>query len=74
MSRSEHNCPYCKEEMEAGLLLDRGHGNRPVPQEWLEGNPEASFWLGLKTKNKRKLHIVAYRCPRCGLLQDYALE
>jgi hypothetical protein len=73
MSRSDRTCPYCKEEMEEGLMLDRGHGNRPIPQEWLEGKPEPSFFVGLKTKNKRKRRVVAYRCPRCGLLQEFAL-
>jgi hypothetical protein len=73
MSRSDRTCPYCKEEMEEGLMLDRGHGNRPIPQEWLAGKPEPSWFIGLKTKNKRKRRVIAYRCLKCGLLQDYAL-
>lgn len=72
MSRSDRMCPQCKEVMEVGLMLDRGHGPRLAAQDWLEGEPEPTFFQSLKTKNKRKRRVVAYRCPKCGLLQAYA--
>ena len=72
MSTTEPVCPQCRERMEEGLLLDRGHGNRLTVLEWLAGQPEPSFWRGLETKGRRKRRLVAYRCPRCGLVQTYA--
>jgi uncharacterized Fe-S cluster-containing MiaB family protein len=58
--------------MEEGVLLDRGHGNVLVVEEWLEGAPEKSFWLGLKTKGRDRFPVATYRCTRCGYLESYA--
>jgi len=57
--------------MEEGFLLDRGHGDSRKVGEWAEGQPERRWW-GLQLKGKERLPVVAYRCPRCGLLQSYA--
>ncbi len=74
MAMSEPNCPYCRERMEEGFVLDRGHANQARLPEWVEGTPERNFWVGIKTKGKEKHTVIAYRCPRCGLLQSYALS
>lgn len=58
--------------MEEGFLMDKGHANSRTQQEWVEGEPEPSFWLGLSLKGKDKLRVATYRCPKCGLLQSYA--
>lgn len=68
-----HNCPSCRTDMEEGFLLDRTEANIPGQQEWVEGPPEPSFWMGLKLKGKDRLRVATYRCPRCGLLQSFAL-
>ena len=73
MTMPEPNCPHCRERMEVGIMLDKSR-NRIEITEWLEGTPETSFWTGLKTKGKARYTILSYRCPRCGLLQDYALK
>jgi hypothetical protein len=60
--------------MEQGMVLDRGQSNQKHLPEWVEGMPERSFWVGVKTKGKETHTVFAFRCPRCGLLQYYALE
>ncbi len=76
MSSSTPNCLRCRVEMKSGLLLDRGHHNSQNQAEWVEGEPEQrkllGFPVGLKTANHEILKIVAYRCPRCGMLESYA--
>ena len=39
---------------------------------WIEGAPEKSFWIGIKTRGRRKLKIETWRCGRCGYLESYA--
>jgi hypothetical protein len=73
MNKPDPNCPFCKERMREGYLLDLGHGNRRRAAQWVEGPPKKSFWQGLDI-GKRSAHTVkSFRCPRCGLLLDYAL-
>ena len=60
--------------MEEGFVPDLTHHNRSMVSHWVEGRPEKSFWTGLKVKDRQQHPITAYRCPRCGLLQNYALE
>lgn len=53
-------------------MIDKGESNRPSVDEWVEGIPEHSFWMGVKLKGRQRLKAVTYRCSRCGLLQAYA--
>ena len=57
--------------MEPGFLIDTTHGGY-VQQSWLEGLPEHSRWVGLKTKGKRKIPVISNRCARCGFLENWA--
>ena len=75
MGMSEPNCPQCRERMELGMVYDRGHASGINIPEWVEGPPKyGGFSVGLKTKDRDKYFVITYRCPRCGLLQDYAVE
>lgn len=74
MSSRSHACPHCEQSMEVGLLLDKGDHNSLTNAEWLEGAPDKSFWTGLKTKDRKRLPVRTYRCPRCGYLESYAGE
>ena len=40
---------------------------------WVKGPPQKSVFWGLDVKGEEQREIVAFRCPRCGLLQNYAL-
>jgi len=42
--------------------------------KWVEGEPETSFWLGLKIKGRRTFPVFADRCPQCGTLELHADE
>ena len=66
------SCPKCGASMEAGFILDKAHYGMPTVSEWLEGEPEISFWSGLKTKNHERHNVVTYRCEECGFLESYA--
>jgi hypothetical protein len=60
--------------MEPGFMLDRrrNYGRAAL---WVSGEPEPSFWFGVKTGGGRKrITVSAFRCPRCGRLEMYAPE
>ena len=71
MASRSLDCPRCGGSMEAGYVVDEGHGTRTVAK-WIAGEPERSMWTGLKTRGKDKLEITTYRCRRCGHLESYA--
>jgi hypothetical protein len=58
--------------MEPGFVLDKGHHNSRGEQQWVEGEPERSFWHGLKTKGREQHPVRTFRCERCGYLESYA--
>ncbi len=62
-------CARCGGALSEGFLLDHGHGNAPMPAEWVEDPPVKSFWTGLKLKDKEHIPVRAFRCERCGLLE-----
>lgn len=65
-------CLRCKTPMEAGFVVDHGHGNALQEQEWVEGPVVKSFWMGINTKGRQKRNVRTWRCPRCGYLESYA--
>ena len=66
-------CIRCRGRMEQGFVIDRGDHNALATQKWVEGEPERSFWQGLKTKNKTTHAVTSFRCERCGYLESYAI-
>ena len=71
---ANRECPVCRVRLEDGFLMDKGHSDRIRQATWVEGEPETSFWIGIKTKGKRKLAVSAPRCPRCGRIELYTAE
>ena len=65
-------CPKCQGPMEEGFALDRGHYDSKRVAQWVEGQPERSFWSGIKTKDRRIFEVSVFRCERCGFLESYA--
>lgn len=47
-------------------------GSGAVQGHWVPGAPEWSWWQGLRLKGKRRLPVIAYRCPKCGRLELFA--
>ena len=64
-------CGKCSTAMELGFVLDYTHGAM-TQSSWVEGEPERSFWTGVKIKGHQKLPVNTYRCPNCGFLESYA--
>lgn len=69
----EKVCGKCSGTMEEGFVMDRTYGAN-VPEEWVEGAPVRSIWVGLKLKNVTRRKVSTYRCTRCGYLESYAVE
>ncbi len=67
-------CPVCRVRMEEGHLLDAGNSNRLQRMSWIEGEPEKGGLHGYRTKGKRRIATITWRCPRCGWLLWFAPE
>ena len=74
MSDLSIECPKCNAVMEEGFIMDLVYGNAKTVSQWVEGEPERSFWTGLKTNDRDKFQVATYRCIRCGYLESYALQ
>lgn len=72
MDQLRLECPRCRGAMEIGVVLDRGEADGLNAPEWMQGEPEKSFWTGLKTKGRERLPVRTYRCQKCGYLESYA--
>lgn len=64
-------CPKCRGSMEEGFIADASNGGL-APSKWIAGQPEKSFWHGIKIKDKKQVQISTYRCASCGYLESYA--
>lgn len=59
--------------MEGGVVIDYTYGGK-MQSRWVGGEPEESFWTGLKTSGKPQYKAETYRCWGCGYLESYAIE
>jgi predicted nucleic-acid-binding Zn-ribbon protein len=66
-------CPKCSGRMEEGFTLDHTR-NGQTAAKWVEGQPQKSFWVGVKAPSGATHPIATFRCSRCGYLESYALE
>ena len=66
-------CPKCGGAMVEGFIVDQGYGV-VHPGKWHPGAPVKSFWTGIKQRKKEQIDIAAYRCDRCGFLENYAVQ
>jgi hypothetical protein len=58
--------------MEIGYILELGHGNYRQPSTWIEGEPQRTYWFGIKITGKRQIEVLTFRCLKCGYLESYA--
>ncbi|BDC47687.1 hypothetical protein F183_A00030 [Bryobacterales bacterium F-183] len=68
------NCPKCQGTMEEGFQVDYGHYNARKVTEWVEGEPQPSFWSGVSLGGVARLPIQVWRCQSCGYLESYARQ
>lgn len=65
-------CAGCSAEMAEGFVIDHGDMQYRMQQIWVSGKAETSFWSGLKTSDRDRFYVSAYRCGGCGRLDFYA--
>ena len=71
---ADGKCPKCSGAMAEGFIIDHGDYEYKRQQMWIEGQPEASFWSGLKTSNRDAFNVQALRCADCNFLEFYTTE
>jgi hypothetical protein len=74
MTARKLTCLRCDGPMEQGFVADKAHYSVPETQKWVEGEPERSFWSGLKLKDREIYVVTTFRCDRCGWLESYATQ
>lgn len=57
--------------MDAGLMLDRKDGASIQPT-WIKGTADKGFFGHIKERGRERLHVVTFRCPKCGRLESFA--
>ena len=66
-----YTCPDCHEDMERGFIPD--HYATTIRSHWHPGPGTDKTFLGeVKLEGKLMIPIVAFRCPKCGLLRQFA--
>lgn len=64
-------CPDCNTAMEVGFIPD--HYATIIQSRWHPGAAaEKTFTGNLKLDQSALIAITALRCPKCGLLKQYA--
>lgn len=66
-------CRNCGKRMDRGFLIDAGDYSIPSAGAWHGGEPKKSMWWGVKVSKEQRREIVSWRCPGCGLLENYAI-
>lgn len=66
-------CLRCRTTMEDGFIADATYGGS-LQERWVPGEPQVSFWTGLKVDRKSLLPVITMRCPSCGMLESYARQ
>jgi hypothetical protein len=59
--------------MESGWVPDNTQAGF-MQQNWSAGEPQPSFWTGLKVEKKDQVvPVTTLRCSKCGYLESYAI-
>jgi len=65
-------CIRCHAHMESGWVADKTQAGL-MQQNWSAGEPQPSFWTGLKVEKDQVVPVTTLRCPTCGYLESYAI-
>jgi hypothetical protein len=65
-------CIRCHAHMERGYVVGADRSGYKQ-QTWSPGEPEPSFWMGLKLNADSLLPVITLRCSGCGYLESYAI-
>ena len=73
MPDSIPTCHQCHEAMERGHVPDMAYG-KVLQSRWARGQPvRQRFFGGIKWTARDQIPITAFRCPKCGRVELYAL-
>jgi ribosomal protein L37E len=64
-------CAKCGGSMTEGFIIDHAVKQQQI---WFEGQPESSFWSGIKTSGRDAYNVQAYCCADCNFLEFYTAE
>ena len=65
-------CIRCHAQMVLGFVPDNTNAGF-AQQSWVPGEPERSFWTGIKMTKDQIVPVITFRCPSCGYLESYAI-
>ena len=71
MPSTAPECRDCRVAMEAGLMLDRTPVRAEQPM-WIKGTADKGIFGLWKIKDRERLPVVTFRCPKCGRLESFA--
>ena len=71
MPSTAPECRDCRVAMDAGLMLDRTHGGSEQPM-WIMGTADKGIFGLIKERDRERLPVVTFRCPKCGRLESFA--
>ncbi len=74
MTMHAPECPACRVTMEEGYAFFTDKNGRLKRLEWTEGPLEPGGMFGFRTRGKRSVPAITWRCPRCGWLLWFAPE
>jgi hypothetical protein len=57
--------------MDAGLMLDRKDGGSVEPT-WIKGTADKGIFGMIKVRDRERLPVATFRCPKCGRLESFA--
>ena len=67
-------CKTCHSPMVSGWVPDNTQAGFQQ-ENWSPGEPQPSFWTGLKVEKKDiVIPVTTFRCPNCGYLESYAIS
>ncbi len=73
MPDEAESCSKCGGKMEIGFVLEQNLTNY-IPNVWVEGSPERSFWTVTQISGKTKRLVTSFRCVSCGYLESFATD
>lgn len=64
-------CTKCNGDTVEGFIPDQAYG-AVARASFVDGDPEKSFWRGIKLEPGKMMPLSAVRCTRCGYVELYA--
>jgi hypothetical protein len=67
-------CSKCGGDMKEGFVPEVSpNGSKIEAPLWVAGKPEFGFFGSIKVEGKEQYTVRAFRCVKCGYMENYAL-